>query len=41
MSKTLWKGYLSFGLVAIPVGITAIDKKKDLHFHLLLGMVFT
>lgn len=35
MSKTLWKGYLSFGLVAIPVGITAIDKKKDLHFHLL------
>jgi DNA end-binding protein Ku len=35
MSKSLWKGYISFGLVAIPVSIVPVEQKKELHFHLL------
>jgi DNA end-binding protein Ku len=33
--KILWKGYISFGLVNIPVRVHSADKGLDLHFHLL------
>ncbi len=35
MPRPLWKGYVSFGLVAIPVSIVSVEQKNDLHFHLL------
>lgn len=35
MPRPLWKGYISFGLVSIPVNITSVEQKNDLHFHLL------
>ena len=35
MPKSLWKGDISFGLVAIPVNIIAVEKTSALHFHLL------
>lgn len=35
MPRPLWKGFISFGLVAIPVSIVAVEQKNDLSFHLL------
>ncbi|MGC1181410.1 Ku protein [Legionella sp.] len=35
MSKSIWKGELSFGLVAIPVSLVSTEEHHDLHFHLL------
>lgn len=33
--KVLWNGYISFGLVNIPVRVHSADKGVDLHFRLL------
>ncbi len=35
MAKSIWSGYVSFGLVAIPVTIYPVEEKDNLHFHLL------
>lgn len=35
MPKSLWKGDITFGLVTIPVSIVTLEKKHELHFHLL------
>ena len=35
MGKSIWKGEISFGLVSIPVSLTATEEKDELHFHLL------
>ncbi|STX29516.1 Ku protein [Legionella beliardensis] len=35
MTKPVWKGYISFGLVAIPVDLYPVEKKNELRFHLL------
>ncbi|MDI9819025.1 MULTISPECIES: Ku protein [unclassified Legionella] len=35
MARPIWKGYISFGLVAIPIGLHTVEKKNELHFHLL------
>ncbi|MCL9683639.1 Ku protein [Legionella maioricensis] len=35
MPRPLWKGFISFGLVAIPVTIVSVEQKNELHFHLL------
>lgn len=35
MPRSIWSGYISFGLVAIPVSLYPVEKKNDLHFHLL------
>ncbi|STX52051.1 Ku protein [Legionella busanensis] len=35
MTKPVWKGYISFGLVAIPVNLYPVEKKNELRFHLL------
>lgn len=35
MAKPVWNGFISFGLVAIPVSIVSVEEKSDLHFHLL------
>ena len=35
MARPVWKGFISFGLVAIPVSIVSVEEKSDLHFHLL------
>lgn len=35
MPKSLWKGDITFGLVTIPVSIVTLEKKNELHFHLL------
>jgi non-homologous end joining protein Ku len=35
MSKSVWSGYISFGLVAIPISLFPVEKKTELHFHLL------
>lgn len=36
MPRALWKGYISFGLVSIPIGIIPVEEKKnEFHFHLL------
>lgn len=33
--KILWKGYITFGLINIPIRIHSADKSKALHFKLL------
>jgi DNA end-binding protein Ku len=35
MPRPIWKGFISFGLVAIPVNMIAAEEKNELHFHLL------
>lgn len=35
MTKSIWKGDISFGLVTIPVSLIAVEEKNELHFHLL------
>lgn len=35
MPRPVWKGFISFGLVAIPVSIVSAEEKHVLHFHLL------
>lgn len=35
MSRPVWKGYISFGLVAIPISLYTAEKKDELKFHLL------
>lgn len=32
MSKPLWKGDISFGLVSIPVSIVPVEQKESLQF---------
>ena len=35
MPATVWKGYLSFGLVSFPVRLFAAARPEAVHFHLL------
>lgn len=35
MVRPVWKGYISFGLVAIPISLYSGEKRNELHFHLL------
>jgi len=35
MPKALWNGYISFGLVTIPVSLVTAVRDKAVHFHLL------
>lgn len=35
MPATVWKGYVSFGLVSFPIQLTAAARPKAIHFHLL------
>jgi DNA end-binding protein Ku len=35
MSATVWRGYLSFGLVSIPVRLFAAARAETIHFHML------
>jgi DNA end-binding protein Ku len=35
MSRPIWKGTISFGLVNIPVTLYSAEQRSDLHFHLL------
>jgi DNA end-binding protein Ku len=35
MPATVWKGYLSFGLVSFPVRLFAAARAESVHFHLL------
>jgi DNA end-binding protein Ku len=35
MPATVWKGYVSFGLVSFPIQLTAAARPKSIHFHLL------
>ena len=35
MAATVWKGYLSFGLVSFPVRLFAAARAKTVHFHML------
>lgn len=35
MPRPVWKGYISFGLVSIPVNAITVEEKSELHFHLL------
>jgi non-homologous end joining protein Ku len=35
MPATVWKGYLSFGLVSFPVRLFAAARAETVHFHLL------
>lgn len=35
MPRALWKGYISFGLVSIPVALVPAVRDKAVHFHLL------
>jgi DNA end-binding protein Ku len=35
MPATVWKGYISFGLVSFPIQLTAAARPKSVHFHLL------
>ena len=35
MAATVWKGYISFGLVSFPVRLTAAARPKGIHFHML------
>ncbi|MEW6553771.1 MAG: Ku protein [Actinomycetota bacterium] len=35
MPRALWNGYVSFGLVNIPVSLVTAVRDQDIHFHLL------
>lgn len=35
MARAIWKGTISFGLVNISVELFPVEKKSDLHFHLV------
>jgi DNA end-binding protein Ku len=35
MARPVWKGFISFGLVAIPINLHPAEKKNELRFHLL------
>lgn len=35
MAATVWKGYVSFGLVSFPVRLFAAARAKGIHFHML------
>lgn len=35
MAATVWKGYVSFGLVSFPVRLFAAARPKGIHFHML------
>src|SRR6204780_2745514 len=35
MAATVWKGYLSFGLVSLPVRLFAAARAETVHFHML------
>lgn len=35
MAATVWKGYISFGLVSFPVRLFAAARPKGIHFHML------
>jgi DNA end-binding protein Ku len=35
MPATVWKGYLSFGLVSFPIRLAAAARPEPIHFHLL------
>jgi DNA end-binding protein Ku len=35
MPSSVWKGYLSFGLVSFPVRLSAAARPKTVHFHML------
>ena len=35
MPATVWKGYLSFGLVSFPVRLFAAARPEAIHFHML------
>lgn len=35
MAATVWKGYLSFGLVSFPVKLFAAARPEGIHFHML------
>lgn len=35
MSKSIWRGEISFGLVSIPVSLVSVEEQNNLKFHLL------
>lgn len=35
MARPIWKGYLTFGLVTIPIRLLTAEDPKDIHFRLL------
>ena len=35
MAGTVWKGYISFGLVSFPVRLSAAARPETVHFHML------
>src|SRR5271165_5593153 len=35
MPATVWKGYLSFGLVSFPIRLFAAARPEGIHFHML------
>ncbi len=35
MARAMWKGAISFGLVNIPIGLSAATRPQDVHFHML------
>jgi DNA end-binding protein Ku len=35
MPATVWKGFLSFGLVSFPVRLFSAARAETLHFHML------
>lgn len=35
MARAIWKGFISFGLVAIPVSLIPAEEKNEIHFHLI------
>ena len=35
MAATVWKGYISFGLVSFPVRLTSAARAETVHFHML------
>lgn len=37
MPATVWKGFVSFGLVSFPVRLLAAARPKGIHFHMLHG----
>ena len=41
MASTVWKGYLSFGLISIPVRLFAAARTEHVSFHMLHGVCKT
>ena len=38
MAATVWKGYLTFGLISVPIRLHAASRRESISFHMVHGV---